>query len=138
MARIQLRDVTDLRKKPMFNRKTLSTALALGAAALLSATQASAHASLVKSDPAANATVAAPKTITLTFDEELTPAFSGFDVMMGGSMKMPVKTTVSADHKTITGVLTGAVMAGAYKISWHAAAADDGHKSTGVLTFTVK
>ncbi len=122
----------------MFNRKTLSAAMALGAVALLSATQASAHASLVKSDPAANATVAAPKAITLTFDEEVTPAFTGFDVMMGGSMKMPVKTTVSKDKKTITGVFSGPVMAGAYKISWHAAAADDGHKSTGVLAFTVK
>lgn len=122
----------------MFKRKTLSAAMALGAVALLSATQASAHASLVKSDPAANATVAAPKAITLTFDEEVTPAFTGFDVMMGGGMKMPVKTTVSKDKKTITGVFSGPVMAGAYKISWHAAAADDGHKSTGVLAFTVK
>jgi methionine-rich copper-binding protein CopC len=122
----------------MFTRKTLLTASALGAVALFAATQASAHASLIKSDPAANATVAAPKTVTLTFDEELTPAFSGFDVTMGGNMKMPVKTTVSADHKTITGVLGGPMMAGAYTISWHAAAADDGHKSTGVLTFRVK
>lgn len=122
----------------MFNRKTLSAAVALGAVALLSATQASAHASLVKSDQAANATVAAPKSITLTFDEEVTQAFSGFDVMMGGSMKMPVKTTVSADKKTLTGVFAGPVMAGAYKISWHAAAADDVHKSTCVLAFTVK
>jgi hypothetical protein len=122
----------------MINRKSLSAAVALGAVALLSSSQALAHASLVKSDPAANATVAAPKAITLTFDEELTPAFSGFDVMMGGSMKMPVKTTVSADKKTITGVFSGPVMAGAYKISWHAAAADDGHKSTGVLAFKVK
>lgn len=121
----------------MISRKTVTTATALGVAALFAATQASAHASLVKSDPAANATVSAPKTITLTFDEALTPAFSGFEVTMG-SMKMPVKTTVSADHKTITGVLSGPVMTGPYKISWHAAAADDGHKSTGVLTFTVK
>ena len=122
----------------MLTRKKLTTAVALGAVALFAATQASAHAALVKSDPAANATVGAPKSITLTFDEELTPAFSGFDVMMGGAMKMPIKTTVSKDHKTITGVLTGPVMAGAYKIAWHAAAADDGHRSTGVLAFTVK
>lgn len=122
----------------MFNRKTLAASLAFGAVALLGASQASAHAKLVSSDPTANATVTAPKSITLTFDEELTPAFSGFDVMMGGSMKMPVKSTVSADHKMITGVLPGPMMAGAYKISWHAAAADDGHKTTGVLTFTVK
>jgi methionine-rich copper-binding protein CopC len=111
----------------------------MGAIALLSATQAAAHASLVKSDPAAGATVSAPKTITLTFDEELTPAFSGFDVTMAGSMKVAVKTKVSADHKTITGTLIGGhQMAGAYKIAWHAAAADDGHKSKGTVAFTVK
>jgi methionine-rich copper-binding protein CopC len=124
----------------MSTRKTLSGALVLGAAAaFVSLTQAAAHASLVKSDPAEGATVPAPQTITLSFDEELTPAFSGFDVTMGGSMKVPVKTTVSADHKSITGVLLGGhQMAGAYKISWHAAAADDGHRSKGDVTFTVK
>ena len=122
----------------MISRKTLSTAAALGALALFAAGQAAAHASLVKSDPAANATVAAPKAITLTFDEELTPAFSGFDVVMSDGMKMKFKTTVSPDKKTITGVPTGPLMAGAYKLSWHAAAADDGHKTTGTLAFTVK
>ncbi|MFI4964333.1 MAG: copper homeostasis periplasmic binding protein CopC [Caulobacterales bacterium] len=122
----------------MFTRKTLSAAAALGAVALLCAGQASAHAALVKSDPAANATVAAPKAIALTFDEELTPAFSGFDVTMGDGMKMKFRTKVSKDHKTITGVPTGPLMAGAYKISWHAAASDDGHKTTGTLAFTVK
>ena len=122
----------------MFQHKTLSATLALSAVALFAATQASAHASLVKSNPAANATVAAPKSITLTFDEELTPAFSGFSVAMGDSMKMAFKTTVSKDHKTITGVPSGKLMAGAYKISWRATAADDGHKSMGTLAFTVK
>jgi methionine-rich copper-binding protein CopC len=122
----------------MIPRKTLSAAAALGALALFAAGQAAAHASLVKSDPAANAAVAAPKTITLTFDEELTPAFSGFDVVMGDGMKMKFKTTVSPDKKTITGTPTGPLMAGAYKLSWHAAAADDGHKTTGTLAFTVK
>jgi methionine-rich copper-binding protein CopC len=122
----------------MFARKTHSTAAAFGAVVLLAAGQAAAHAALVKSDPAANATVAAPKTISLTFNEDLTPAFSGFDVSMGDGMKMTVKTTVSKDKKTIVGVPTGPMMAGAYKISWHAAAADDGHKTTGTLAFTVK
>lgn len=122
----------------MFSRNTLSAAVALGAATLLCAGQASAHAALVKSDPAANATVAAPKTISLTFNEDLTPAFSGFDVSMGDGMKMKVKTKVSDDKKTITGVPAGPMMAGAYTISWHAAAADDGHKTTGTLAFTVK
>lgn len=120
------------------SHKTLTAALAFAAATMFAATQAAAHASLVKSDPAANSTVAAPKSITLTFNEELTPAFSGFDVTMGASMKMPVKTTVSKDKKSIVGVLRGPAMAGGYKITWHAAAADDGHKTTGVVNFTVK
>jgi len=122
----------------MLTGKIVSAASALAAVALFSASQAAAHASLVKSDPAANATVAAPKTVTLTFDEELSPAFSGFDVVMGDGMKMKFKTTVSKDKKTITGTPTGPLMAGAYKLSWHAAAADDGHKTTGTLAFTVK
>ena len=119
--------------------KTLSFTAALGAVALLAATQASAHARLVASDPAPNSTVAAPKSVTLTFDENVTPAFSGFDLVMSGmNMKMPVKTTVSKDHKSITGALSGPVMAGAYKISWRAVAAGDGHKTTGTVAFTVK
>jgi methionine-rich copper-binding protein CopC len=122
----------------MSTRKSLSIAGAFGAVALLVAGQASAHAALVKSNPAANATVAAPKTISLTFNEPLTPAFSGFDMAMSDGMKMKVKTKVSKDKKTITGVPTGPLMAGAYKVNWHAAAADDGHKTTGTLTFTVK
>ena len=118
-------DGINLRRDTLFNRNFLSAAGGIAAAtALLIAGQAAAHASLVKSDPAANATVASPKTITLTFDEELTPAFSGFDVVK--------------DKKTITGVSSGPLMAGPYKIAWHAAAADDGHKTTGTLAFTVK
>lgn len=121
----------------MLYRKPI-TAAVVGVVALVGATQAGAHVKLVKSDPAAASIVSAPKSITLTFDEQVTPAFSRFDLVMGGSMKMPVKTTVSKDRKTITGVPTGAMMAGAYKLSWHAAAADDGHKSMGTLAFTVK
>src|SRR5437879_2936309 len=120
----------------MLTRATLSAALA--AAALIFAGEASAHAALVKSNPAANATVAAPKSISLTFNEELAPAFSGFDLSMGDGMKMKLKTKVSKDKKTITGVPTGPMMAGAYKLSWHAAAVDDGHKTTGALAFTVR
>jgi copper resistance protein C len=113
-------------------------AITLGALALLSAQQASAHAKLVKSNPPANATVAAPQAIILTFNEELTPAFSGFDVSMSDGMKMTFKTTVSKDRKSITGTPVGGLMKGAYKVNWHAVAADDGHKTSGALGFTVK
>jgi methionine-rich copper-binding protein CopC len=118
--------------------KMISAAAVLGAVAILGAGQASAHAALVKSNPAANATVAAPKAISLTFNEALTPAFSGFDMSMSDGMKMKVKTKVSKDKKTITGAPTGKLMPGAYTVNWHAAASDDGHKTSGTLAFTVK
>ena len=122
----------------MFTCKTLSAVAAFGAFALLAVGQASAHAALVKSNPSANATVAAPKAISLTFNEALTPAFSGFNMSMSDGMKMKVKTKVSKDKKTITGTPTGKLMPGAYKVNWHAAATDDGHKTSGTLAFTVK
>jgi len=119
-------------------RTSLSAAIGLSAAALLFATQASAHAALVRSNPAANATVSAPKMISLTFNEKLSPAFSGFGLTMGDGMTMKVKTILSKDHKTITGAPAGRLMAGAYKVSWHAAASDDGHRTQGVVAFTIK
>jgi methionine-rich copper-binding protein CopC len=120
----------------MIMRRTF--AVVASTAALLVAGQAAAHASLVKSDPADKATVAAPKTISLTFNEDLAPAFSHFDLAMTDGMKATVKTTLSKDHKTIMGTPKGKLMAGTYKLTWHAAAADDGHRTEGALSFTVQ
>lgn len=112
-------------------------AVALASTALLAGSNAYAHAKLVGSNPPASATVAAPRTITLTFNEKVVPAFSGFDlVMVEHNMKMPVKSVVSKDGKTITGTPQGAFMKGTYKINWHAAG-PDGHRMTGELTFKV-
>jgi methionine-rich copper-binding protein CopC len=116
------------------------TAVAAVAAISLSAMAgaASAHAKLEQSNPAANATVAAPKTITLKFDDELTPAFSKIDLGMADGMKVKVKTTVSKDKKSLIGTPQGKLTPGAYTINWTAAAAEDGHKTTGTVAFTVK
>jgi copper resistance protein C len=68
-------------------------AAATAAATLLTASPAFAHARLVSSNPAANAAVAAPRTITLTFSDKVVPAFSSFEVVMEGhDMKVPVST----------------------------------------------
>jgi methionine-rich copper-binding protein CopC len=107
-------------------------------ASVLAAGQAGAHARLVTSDPAVNATVAAPKAIRLTFSEKLAPAFSTFELTMADGRKASVKTSVSQDRKTITGLPKGRLMAGAYRVIWRAASADDGHRMDGVFTFTVK
>jgi methionine-rich copper-binding protein CopC len=118
-------------------RKSLSL-LALATVALAPAAPAFAHAHVVKSDPAANAVVAAPKQISVTFSEKLVPAFSKFEVDMAGmNMTMPVKTAVAADGTTIVGTPQSALTKGAYVIKWSAASAD-GHKTSGTIPFKIK
>lgn len=119
--------------------KSLIAAGIAASAALFVAGAASAHAHLVKSTPAANATVAAPKVISLTFNEKLTPAFSKFELVMPtmSNMAVAVKTGVSKDGLTITGTPQASLMPGVYKITWHAASSD-GHKMDGAIDFTVK
>lgn len=123
----------------MRQHKHLTLAGLLASGAMLIAGSAAAHAHLVKSTPAANATVAAPKTISLTFNEKLTPAFSKFELSMPAmsGMKVKIKTTVSKDRLTIVGKPQGKLMPGAYTITWHAAS-NDGHKMDGNVPFTVK
>ena len=115
-----------------------SMAAGLSLVALAWATQASAHAVLVRSSPEANATVAAPKAISLTFNERLAPAFSGFALAGRGGAAMKVRITLSSDRKTMIGVPAAPLRAGAYKLSWRAAASDDGHLTKGELAFRVK
>ena len=112
---------------------------ALAAIALMTAGPAFAHAKLIDSNPPANGAVkAAPKTITLTFSENLVPAFSKFELTMPehGNMKVPVRTSVSKDGKTITGTPEGALVKGTYKIVW-TAASSDGHRMNGEVAFKV-
>jgi len=120
----------------MSARKHFPFGAAVAAALVLSAGQAAAHARLVASSPAAEATVAAPKTITLTFNEKLVAAFSSFEVASADGRATPVTTAISKDGKSITGVLRGGLAPGAYKITWRAASAD-GHRMSGVLAFKV-
>lgn len=96
------------------------SALGLCLVAMLMTRPASAHASLIGSDPPANATAAAPRQISLTFDEEVTPAFSSFVMSMDEGMRVMLKTFVSKDYKTIIGIPSKPLMAGVYKLSWHA------------------
>jgi methionine-rich copper-binding protein CopC len=121
------------------NQGRFGLAALVGSAMLVASSPAWAHAHLVSSNPAANATVgSAPKTITLTFSAKVAPAFSKFELVMPehGGMKVPVKTAVSKDGKSIVGTVSAPLAKGAYKIAWSAASAD-GHKMTGEVPFTV-
>lgn len=118
-------------------RKTLTPLAALAlTVGLAAATQADAHAAFVSAKPAANATVAAPKEVSVTLSEELSSKFSGFDLMKADGTKVPVKTTVGKDKKTLMASVP-TLAPGTYMVMWHAVAADDGHKSKGDFNFTV-
>lgn len=116
-----------------------ATGLALLLSLLIaSESPALAHAALLQSDPAPNSTVAAPKVIKVTFSEKVVPAFSGFKLAMDDGMTVDVTTKLSSDGKTMTATPKGSFMAGKYKLSWHAASVDDGHRTEGSFTFKVK
>jgi len=120
----------------MVRRKVLWSATF--AAILFTAGQALAHAELVTSFPAANASVVSPKEISLTFSEALVSKFSSFELtMVDHNMKVDVKTSVSADGMHLNGTIKGPLMKGAYKIAWRAVT-KDGHRITGEVPFKVQ
>jgi len=113
----------------------LATACALALPLVLAATGAQAHAHLVKSDPAANAAVAAPKALHLTFSEKLEPKFSGADLMTAAGAAVAASAKVAGE--TIEATPKAALAPGAYMVMWHVLSTD-GHKSSGSYNFTVK
>ena len=120
-------------------KRTLLAVAAFASTAILAAGPAWAHAKLVDSTPAANATLSsAPRTITLRFNERLVPAFSKVELVMPthNNMKVPVKTNVSEDGKSIAVAPQQALAKGSYKIIW-SAASSDGHKMNGEVPFKV-
>ncbi len=113
---------------------TLATMLALAAPA-----SAFAHAHLTAAQPADKAMVSpAPTALSLTFSEGVALKFTG--ITLTGPDKATVKTgaaSVNAGHTELTVPLTGPLAAGAYTVTWHALS-DDGHKTHGTYSFTVK
>ncbi|BCA59846.1 copper homeostasis periplasmic binding protein CopC [Sphingomonas sp. HMP6] len=115
-------------------------------AAFATSNAALAHTHLIASTPAANASVAKPTAISLSFSETVMPEFSGADVVMTGMpgmanhqpMKLSgLKASWSADGKTLTLVAGRAFPVGSYQVTWHAAGADT-HRMQGDFTFSVK
>jgi methionine-rich copper-binding protein CopC len=99
---------------------------------------ANAHAKLQSAVPAAGSTVDSPSSIMLHFSEKVAPKLSGFDVSMGGSMKVDVAPVADSSGTMLTTPVKGKLMAGTYTVNWHAVASDDGHRTSGQYTFVVK
>lgn len=106
-------------------------------AAVCAAGPAWAHARLVSSNPARDATVSTPSTIRLTFSERVVPAFSRFEVANASGAEQVVRTAVSEDGLTITGSPARPLAPGAYTITW-TIASSDGHRMTGSYGFRVR
>ena len=100
---------------------------------LLAASPAFAHARLVGSDPAANASVKSPSMIKLSFSEDLEPAFSTASLTDSAGKTVPVPRSVGGP--TIT-LLPIGLKPGAYKVNWQAVGHDT-HKLSGSFGFKV-
>jgi copper resistance protein C len=123
-------------------RDPVSRRLVLGAVAAallpLSAPSALAHTHLASSSPAADAVVAAPERVTLTFSHALEPRFSGFEILDARGRRVNARSAIDPERNT-TLVATPAapLSAGIYRVTWHIVA-HDGHRMRGEYRFTVR
>ncbi|HEU4792626.1 MAG TPA: copper resistance protein CopC, partial [Nitrolancea sp.] len=113
--------------------------LLLGLATVLSASTASAHAFLERSDPEANAVMPAPPTTAqLWFTEPVEPKYSYAQLFdsKGTLVKTP-ESQVSGDPKQITLSLPSDLAKGTYTIQWRNVSSADGHPEAGYIPFTI-
>lgn len=120
-------------------RAAVTAALVL-IAVLIGAGDASAHADLVGSSPANGAVLAAePAEITLDYSEAVTVRLSAIVVIAPDGRHVtagPVHAGASG-QESLTVALTPDPSQGTYVVDWQATAADDGHGTSGFVTFSV-
>ena len=115
--------------------RLLAGGLAGVALALAPAAPASAHASLVKTDPAEGQVLAeSPRVARLTFDETVSATAGG--VQMYDARGKAVESKASARDTVLTVDVPDTLAEGTYVISWRVVSAD-GHPVAGALTFSV-
>jgi hypothetical protein len=112
----------------------LTAALALAAVA----SGAAAHARLVKSDPKAGATVAAPRALKLWFSESIVPAQSSVTVAGGAGPVAAGQIAVDPkNRRLVTLPFAAALPAGAYTVRW-TMKTEDTHTMEGRFVFKVR
>lgn len=124
-----------------FLRKSTSLVLAAG---IVISTPALAHPKLISSQPAARSEVATTNRVALNFSEQLMPQMSGMDITMTGMPGMPnhamkmtgFRTTVEGNGKTLVATFARPLMAGTYRVQWHAVSSDT-HRIQGTIDFRV-
>lgn len=102
---------------------------------LVGASAASAHATLLRSDPPNGGMVATGRTtLTLWYGEAITPAVSSFD-LRGGSAATPVPVQVRVDGDgRVVHLTVPPLERGTYTLTW-ATVATDGHPTRGEVLF---
>ena len=126
------------------NKSLLPAVMAVLALSLMPAS-ALAHAKLVGSTPAANATVSKVTTVNLKFNEKLIASTVKTEVVMTGmpGMKdhppMPIAFTsaMGKEGTSLTLQPKRALVPGTYRVKWSAAGADT-HRMGSEFSFTVK
>ncbi len=104
-------------------------------AVLLGAGPASAHATLVSTDPAEGSVVATvPDVVTFTFDEPVN--LTGDSVRVFDAAGDPVVSEAQARDTVVTADLPDRLDDGTYVVTWRAVSSD-GHPISGSLTFSI-
>jgi copper resistance protein C len=108
-------------------------------ATLAVAGAAQAHPKLVASVPAANGQAGHVHEVRLTFNEPVTPAFSGLAIKGpdGKAVAVGKGGLDPKDKKTLVTPLPAGLAPGAYEVTWHAVASDT-HRIQGSYRFSVK
>ncbi|GGP27381.1 copper homeostasis periplasmic binding protein CopC [Silvimonas amylolytica] len=118
--------------------KTLRSTLALTAATLMLATSlASAHAHPHEQSPAPDSTVNAPQEVRIAYTEALEPSLSSIKVADSSGKTLADKAVIDAQDHKVLHLSLPQLAAGQYTVQW-VAVAEDGHRTTGKYSFTVK
>jgi methionine-rich copper-binding protein CopC len=108
------------------------------ASCLLAASQAVAHAKLEAATPAADSTVDAPKIIQVHFSEAVEASLSRLRLAAGGDIAIAVVPMNDTEDPTTLSIRPIAgLKPGIYTVTW-SVVADDGHRTRGTYSFTVR
>ncbi|MDP9087723.1 MAG: copper homeostasis periplasmic binding protein CopC [Pseudomonadota bacterium] len=102
------------------------------------ASLAQAHAKLESTTPAANSSVSSPKVIGVHFNEAVDAKMSSLKLATSDGTAVAVTSMNDAkDPATLAVMPSASLKAGLYKVTW-SAVTDDGHKTQGTFSFTVR
>ena len=122
---------------PRFIRSKRIGLVAAALAVLLTPALLFAHAKLLRSSPAANATLATPPThLNLWFSERPEVAFSKITLADSAGTAVSLGALYATDSMGVAAPIIGTLAPGKYKLAWRTAAAD-GHPTNGSFSFTI-